>query len=146
MTEIVIIRATKDIAETLRTNSEYLRESFSHIMKQIAFSVSEIITGGCLRSFETSTIKTFHGNSSRGTIRSETISGYRESFKIWKMLSVSPCKVFMFLRYWHFCCDFLLMKENSFIRKLGKIPKFMKSHLLPDISRSKGSQTKNFVG
>ena len=89
--------------------------------------------------------KTFYGNSSRGTTRSETISGYRESFKIWKMLSVSPWKVFMFLRYWHFCCDFLVMKENSFIRKLGKIPKFMTSHLLPDISRSKGSQTKNFV-
>ena len=41
MTEIVIITATKDIAETLRTNSKTLRELLSLVMKlQVAFSIS----------------------------------------------------------------------------------------------------------
>ena len=30
-------------------------------------------------------------------------------------------KVFLFLRYWHFCPDFLVMQENGLTRKLRLI-------------------------
>ena len=62
-------------------------------------------------------------------------------------------KVFLFLRYLHFCPDFLVMQKNGLIRKLSLISKFMTSqsgqqinamHVLPNISRSKGHQTMKF--
>ena len=58
-------------------------------------------------------------------------------------------KVFWFLRYWHFWPDFLVMQENSSMRKLRLISKFMTSqigqkinaiHILPNNSKSKCNQ------
>ena len=65
-------------------------------------------------------------------------------------------KLFSFLRYLHFCPEFLVilvMLKNGFIRQLWLISKFMTSqfvqqiisiHILPNISRSKCNQTMKF--
>ena len=62
-------------------------------------------------------------------------------------------KLFPFLRYLHFCLDFLLMLKNGLIRKLWFISRFMTSqtgqqiiiiHVLPNISRSKGNHAIKF--
>ena len=61
--------------------------------------------------------------------------------------------VFLFLKYLHFCPDFLVMQKNSLIRKLRSISKFLTSqtgqkiiriHTLPNISSSKANQTMKF--
>ena len=59
----------------------------------------------------------------------------------------------LFLRYFNFCLDFLVMQKNSLIRKLELISKFVMSqtgqqiiaiHILPNISKSKSNQTIKF--
>ena len=62
-------------------------------------------------------------------------------------------KLSQFLRYSHFCPDFLVIQENGLVRKLRLISKFVTSqtgqqiitlHVSPNISRSKGNQTMKF--
>ena len=70
------------------------------------------------------------------------------------MLFTSPKKLFWFSRrYLNFCLDFLVMQQNGLIKNVRLISNFMTSqpgqqtivtHILPNISRSKGSQTMKF--
>ena len=52
------------------------------------------------------------------------LSGLRQIFanwkplKIWKMLFISSQKLFLFWRYLSFCFDFLVMYQNSLIKKI----------------------------
>ena len=73
--------------------------------------------------------------------------------KWWKMLFISPKKLFLFLRYLSFCLDFLFMYQNSLIKKIRLTSNFLTSqpreqtiviYILPNISRSKGNQTMKF--
>ena len=66
------------------------------------------------------------------------------------MLFISRQKFFSFPRYLNFCLEFLIMQENSLIKKIRLIFKFMTSqpgkqtiaiHMLLNISRRKGNQT-----
>ena len=66
------------------------------------------------------------------------------------MLFISRQKFFSFPRYLNFCLEFLIMQENSLIKKIRLILKFMTSqpgkqtiaiHMLPNISRRKDNQT-----
>ena len=65
----------------------------------------------------------------------------------------SKLKALSFLRYSHFCPDFLVIQKNGLIKKLWLISKFMTSqtgqqivtiHDLLYISRSKSNQTMKF--
>ena len=47
--------------------------------------------------------------------------------KGWKMLFISPQKLFSFSRYLSFCLDFFVMYENGVIRKIRLISNFMTS-------------------
>ena len=69
------------------------------------------------------------------------------------MLLTSPQRLFPFSRYLSFCLDFLVMYQNSLIKKIRLISNFMTSqlgqqtiviHILLNISRSKGNQTMKF--
>ena len=80
--------------------------------------------------------------------QSETISD-----NWWKMLFISPWKLFSFLRNLRFCLDFLVIYKNGLIRKIRLIFKIMTSqpgqqtiaiHIFPNISRSKDNQTMKF--
>ena len=73
--------------------------------------------------------------------------------KWWKMLFISPWKLFSFLKYLNFCFDFLVVWKNGLIRKINLISKFVTSqsgyqtiaiHMLTNISRSKGNQAMKF--
>ena len=54
-----------------------------------------------------------------------TLSGLRQFLAIenplkwWKMLFISPEKLFSFSRYLNFCLDFWVMQQNNLIRKIG---------------------------
>ena len=70
------------------------------------------------------------------------------------MLFISPQKLFSFSRYLNFCLDFLVMQENSSIRKIRSITNLLMTqhglqtivmHIFPNISRSKGNQTMKFA-
>ena len=61
--------------------------------------------------------------------------------------------LFSFTRYLSFCLDFLVIQKNGLIKKIGLISKFIMSqpgeqtiaiHILPNISKSKGSQAMKF--
>ena len=65
------------------------------------------------------------------------------------MFFISSQKLFPFSRYLTFCLEFLVMYQNSLIKKIRLISNFMVSqtgwkttviHILPNISRSKGNQ------
>ena len=69
------------------------------------------------------------------------------------MLFVSPKKLFSFSRYLRFCLDFLVMQQNSLIKKIRLISNFTTTqpgqqtiviNILPNILRSKGNQTTKF--
>ena len=69
------------------------------------------------------------------------------------MLFFSPQKLFPFSRYLCFCLDFLVMNQNSLIKKVRLISNFMTSkpgqqtiviNALPNILRSEGYQTMKF--
>ena len=45
--------------------------------------------------------------------------------KIWKMFFISPQKLFLLVRYINFCFDFLVIEQNTLIRKMRLIPSFM---------------------
>ena len=69
------------------------------------------------------------------------------------MLSISPKKLFPFSRYLSLCLDFLVMYQNSLIKKIRLTSQFLTSrpgeqtiviHMLRNISRSKGNQTIKF--
>ena len=64
-----------------------------------------------------------------------------------RMLFISPQKLILL----YFCLDFLVMYQNDLIQKIILLSNFMPSqpwtqtiaiHILPNISRSKGNQTK----
>ena len=66
------------------------------------------------------------------------------------MFFISPQKLFAFWRYLIFCLEFLVMYQNSLIKKITLISNFMNSqpgwqttviHILPNNLRSKGNQT-----
>ena len=66
---------------------------------------------------------------------------------------ISPKKLFSFSRYLKFCLDFFIMQQSNMTRKIWLISEFMTLqpgqqtiviHILPNISRSKGNQTKKF--
>ena len=66
----------------------------------------------------------------------------------------SCLKLFLFLRYSHFCLDFLVIQKKGLIRRLRLISKFMTSqtgqliitiHMLSDIARTEGNQAMKFV-
>ena len=70
-----------------------------------------------------------------------------------KNIFVSPRKLFWLLRYLNLCSEFLATQESSLIRKLRKVSKLMTPqteqqiitiHILPDLSRNKGSRTVKF--
>ena len=70
-----------------------------------------------------------------------------------KMIFISCLKFFSVSRYLKFCLEFLVRYENSSIRKLRLISKFMTSqkdkqviiiHIFPNISGSKGNQRMKF--
>ena len=74
-------------------------------------------------------------------------------WKWWKRIFVSPQKLFLFSRYLGFCLDFLVIYQNSLIRKIRLISNFTTPqsglraiviHILPNISRSKGNQAIKF--
>ena len=74
-------------------------------------------------------------------------------WKWWKMLFMSPERLFSFTRYLNFCLEFLIMQRNGFIRKIRLISKFVTLqpgkqriiiHILHNISRSKDKQTMKF--
>ena len=62
-----------------------------------------------------------------------TLSGLRQFWQMkvlqkwWKMLFISPQKLFMFSRYLSFCLDFLAMYQNGLIKKIRLISNFMTS-------------------
>ena len=67
------------------------------------------------------------------------------------MIFISPQKFFLFSRYSSFCLDFLVMYQNGLIKTTMSISNFMTSqlveqtiviHILPNILKSKGNQTK----
>ena len=69
------------------------------------------------------------------------------------MTFISPKKLFSFSRYLKFCLDFFIMQQSNMTRKIWLISEFMTLqpgqqtiviHILPNISRSKGNQTKKF--
>ena len=69
------------------------------------------------------------------------------------MFFISAQKLFSFSRYLSFCLDFLVMYQNSLIKKICKVNfKFydvtawltIVIHILLNISRSKGTQTMKF--
>ena len=69
------------------------------------------------------------------------------------MLFLLLQKLFSFLRYLNCCLDFSITYKNGLIRKVRLISEFMTSplekqtiaiYILPNISRSKGSQTMKF--
>ena len=73
--------------------------------------------------------------------------------KRWKMLFISPQKLFLFSRYLSFCLDFLVNYRNNLIKKIRSISNFMTSqpgyqtlviHILPSILKSNGNQTMKF--
>ena len=75
------------------------------------------------------------------------------SVKMPKMLFMSPEKLFLFSRYFNFCLDILIVQKKGLIGKIRLISKFMMSqsgkqtiavHILPNISRSRGTQTIKF--
>ena len=78
----------------------------------------------------------------------------KNPLKWWKMFITLYEKLFSFLRYLHFCLDFLVMKKKTgFISRLSLIPKFMTSqtgqqiitiYILPNISRSKDKKAMKF--
>ena len=69
------------------------------------------------------------------------------------MVFISCQKLFSFLKYYNFCLDLLVIQENSFIKKLRVISKFMTLltgheimtiHILSNISRSIDNQAMQF--
>ena len=53
--------------------------------------------------------------------------GTQSPLKRWKMLFISPRKLFPFSRYLNFCLDFLVMYRNALIKKIRLISNFMTS-------------------
>ena len=67
------------------------------------------------------------------------------------MFFISRQKPFLFSKYLSFCLDFLVMYQNSLIRKISLISNFITSqpgwqtiviHILPNILRTKGNHNK----
>ena len=87
------------------------------------------------------------------------LSGLREfltiesPLKLMENAFISPQKLFPFSRYLDFCLDFSVMQQNNLIRKIRLISNSMASqpgkqtiviHILPNISKSRGTQTMKF--
>ena len=83
----------------------------------------------------------------------DALSGLRQYWQLkalqqwWEALFISPQKLILL----YFCLDFLVMYQNDLIQKIILLSNFMPSqpwtqtiaiHILPNISRSKDSQTK----
>ena len=74
-----------------------------------------------------------------------------DSYLPGKLFLFASIKALSFLRYLHFCADFLVMQKNGFTKKLRLFSKFMTlqtgqqiNTLLPSILRGKGNQTMKF--
>ena len=86
------------------------------------------------------------------TCRPKPTLGSESSLKWWKMLFYFMLKVLFSLEMLHFCCDLLVMYKNGLMRKIWLIQNLWRHsldnkftiHILPNISRSEGSQAMKF--
>ena len=99
--------------------------------KNIKTRIWKYLTGGTI------TLKIYAwqtANKIQSTKRvKDALSGLRQvlasesPLKWWKIIFISPKKLFPFSRYWRFCLDFLVTWQNDLIRKIKLISNFMTS-------------------